>query len=287
VQTINRVSPTLVSPALYQSTVSVERQLPFSTTFAVTYGNSHYLHMLRSRSINGVFLAESSGLYNQNYLLVNVNSRGNKYISFTGSYMLSRAMSNTDGVNTFPANPYSLAGEYGPAATDVRHRVTFGGSINTKWNWVLNPLLSVTSGPPFDITVGHDLYGTTLFNGRPGIATDPNKPGIVQTKYGLLDPNPTPDEILLHRNYGRGPGTLFFNLRLTKNIKFDTKRPYMLSIAMATQNILNHTNPGAIVGNITSPFFGHANQPSGGGGNGGFSEAANNRRLELQTRFTF
>jgi hypothetical protein len=41
-----------------------------------------------------------------------------------------------------------------------------------------------------------------------------------------------------------------------------------------------------IIGNITSPLFGQANQPAGSGGFG-FSEAANNRRLELQTRFTF
>jgi len=52
-------------------------------------------------------------------------------------------------------------------------------------------------------------------------------------------------------------------------------------------NLLNHTNPGPIIGNITSPLFGRANQPAGGGGPAGFSEAANNRRLELQTRFTF
>ena len=50
---------------------------------------------------------------------------------------------------------------------------------------------------------------------------------------------------------------------------------------------LNHANPGPIIGNVTSPLFGRANQLSGGAGNGGFSEAANNRRLELQTRFTF
>jgi hypothetical protein len=37
---------------------------------------------------------------------------------------------------------------------------------------------------------------------------------------------------------------------------------------------------------ITSPLFGQANQPAGGGGFI-FSEAANNRRLELQVRFTF
>jgi hypothetical protein len=57
---------------------------------------------------------------------------------------------------------------------------------------------------------------------------------------------------------------------------------------MSVRNLLNHTNPGAIIGNITSPLFGQANQPAGGGsGGGGFSEGANNRRLELQMRFSF
>ena len=64
-------------------------------------------------------------------------------------------------------------------------------------------------------------------------------------------------------------------------------RRFNLTISMAVRNLINHTNPGPIIGNITSPLFGHANQPSGGAGNGGFSEAANNRALELQTRFTF
>ena len=45
-------------------------------------------------------------------------------------------------------------------------------------------------------------------------------------------------------------------------------------------------NPGAIIGNITSPLFGQANQPAGSG-NAIFSESANNRRLELQMRFAF
>jgi hypothetical protein len=65
-----------------------------------------------------------------------------------------------------------------------------------------------------------------------------------------------------------------------------TSRRYNLVISMSTRNLLNHTNPGPIIGNITSPLFGQANQPAGSGGFG-FSEAANNRRLELQMRFTF
>jgi hypothetical protein len=312
-----QVSPSLVAPRYYQSAIAVERQLPWNTTLAVTYTNSHGLHMFRSRNINSplpgtydtsvggsgvyplgptgsVFLMESSGLYNQHQLAMNVNSRANKYVSLTGSYTLNRAMSNTDGIGTFPANPYNFEGEYGPAATDVRHRMSLGGSINTKWNVAFNPLLNLASGPPFDITVGRDIYGTTLFNGRPGVATDPAKPGVIASSYGLLDPNPTPDEKILGRNYGRGPGTMSVNLRVTKTFSLGPKKaadgdkpPYTLSFAMASRNLLNHTNPGPIIGNITSPLFGHANQPSGGGGNGGFSEAANNRTLEFQTRFQF
>ena len=300
-----QVSPSLVAPRYYQSAFAVERQLPWSTTLAITYSNSHGLHMLRSRvnslgAAGTVFVMESPGLYNQNQLIVNMNSRANKYVSLTGSYTLNRAMSNTDGIGTFPANPYSLEGEYGPAATDVRHRLSLSGSINTKWNVAFNPLLNVASGPPFDITVGRDIYGTTLFNGRPGIATDPAKPGVIETSYGLLDPNPTADERILSRNYGRGQGTISLNLRVTKTFTLgpkssasvqsssgSDKRPYRLSFAMASRNLLNHTNPGPIIGNITSSLFGHANQPSGGAGSGGFSEEANNRALEFQTRFTF
>jgi len=55
---------------------------------------------------------------------------------------------------------------------------------------------------------------------------------------------------------------------------------------MQIRNLTNHNNPGMIIGNITSPLFGQANQPAGSVG-AVFSESANNRRLELQTRFTF
>jgi hypothetical protein len=290
-QVLEEVSTALVAPRFYQSMISLERQLPRNTTLAVTLAQSHGLHVLRSRAVNApvgtVFLMESSGLYNQRQLIVNVNSRANKNVSLTGSYAWNHAMSNTDGVGTFPANPYSMAGEYGPASTDVHHRITLGGAINTKWNLLFSPLVNIASGPPFDITAGRDIYGTTLFNGRPGIAIDPNKPGVIPTVYGLLDPNPTPDERILHRNYGRGPGTVSLNAHVTKAVKLGSKRAHTLSFTMEMVNLLNHTNPGPIIGNITSPLFGRANQPAGGAGFAGFSEAANNRRLELQTRFTF
>jgi hypothetical protein len=286
---------------------------------------------------NPVFLVESACLYNQNELIANVNSKVNDSVSLFGSYLYNHAMSNTDyssppqntdfnpaissqgfGVGSFPANPYNLAGEYGPASTDIRNQGTFGGSIATKWGLRFNPLFVVDSGAPYNITVGQDLYGTTLFNGRPGIAINPNRPGLVATAYGLLDPNPIAGETILPRNYGRGPGIVMLNLRISKVFAFGpsaegsistggrrqqtgpfgggsggnsvtTGHRYNLAVSLSLRNILNHNNPGPIIGNITSPLFGLANQPYGAGGLGGtgFSESADNRRLELQTRFTF
>jgi hypothetical protein len=340
-QVIQEVSSRLRAPYILQSAVTLERQLPANATLAVTYTNSHGLHLLRSEDINAplpgsgafplghtgpVFLMESAGLYNQNQLIANVNAKLNAGLSLFGFYVLNRAMSNTDGVGTFPAVPRSSVGEYGPASTDVRHRVTAGGSINLKWAIRISPFAVVQSGAPFDITAGNDLYGTTLFNGRPGLATDPSKPGLIPTSYGLLDPNPTSGERLLPRNYGRGPGQISVNLRVAKTIGFGserggsgggsssggggggtgtalaavsgrglgsiigsptTARRYNLSLGMSIRNLFNHTNPGPIIGNITSPYFGSANQIAGAANGEGFYETANNRRLEMQIRFTF
>jgi hypothetical protein len=340
----------LRTPYLLQPAFTLERQLPKNTTLAITWTNVHALHVLRSEDINAplpgtytgkgtgvypypdqgpLFLMTSSGLYNQNQLVFNVNSKLNSAVSFYSTYVLNKAMSNADGLGTFPANPYSNSGEYGPASTDVRNRVVFGGSMNTKWNIRFNPLLTLQSGAPFNITSGEDPYGTTLFNERPGIAANASEPGVIQTPYGLLNPSPLPGEPIIGRNAGRGPGQYMLNLRVTKVwglgrekggsgaasarsstggggggsansgaiapsgppagifSSVPTSHRYNLSLGMSIRNLLNHNNPGPIIGNVTSPLFGQANQIAGSPNGEGFLETASNRRLELQLRFTF
>jgi len=66
-----------------------------------------------------------------------------------------------------------------------------------------------------------------------------------------------------------------------------TSHRFNLTISLSARNILNHNNQGPIIGNIQSPLFGMANQTAGGPNGEGFSENANNRRFELQTRITF
>jgi hypothetical protein len=64
---------------------------------------------------------------------------------------------------------------------------------------------------------------------------------------------------------------------------------YTISLAASIRNIINHRNPGPIIGDITSPFFGQSNQSAGAAtfGGTGFLESANNRRLEFQMEFIF
>lgn len=64
-------------------------------------------------------------------------------------------------------------------------------------------------------------------------------------------------------------------------------RRYGLSIGMSARNLLNHTNPGPIIGDIGSALFGRANQLAGSANMEGFMENASNRRLELQIKFIF
>jgi len=336
-QTVQEIDAHLRASYLLQSAATLERQLPKNTTLALTYTNAHAVHVLRSLDINAPFpatgvypygtqgpilLMTSSGLFNQNQMIANVNSKLSSAVSMFGYYTWNRARSNSDGLNTFPGNPYNFAGEYGPAATDIRHRVLVGGTINLRWNIRLNPLFTIQSGAPFNITTGEDNFGTTLYTARPGFASGASIPGVIQTAYGLFDPNPKAGEAIVPRNHGRGPDMVTFNLRFGKTWGFgpekggggsvrssrdsgpsagpalsaptrgvftqpSTPRKYSLTTAMSIRNVLNHTNPGPIIGNIQSPLFGLANQMFGTPNGEGFSEAANNRRLELQIRFTY
>src|ERR1700730_1903003 len=124
-QSTEAVSSQLRAPYYLQSALTLEHQLSASTTFAVTYTNSHGVHLYRSVDINAplpgtlnpnvpksgtfplghtgpVFLMESSGIYNQNQVVANINTRLKQGVTLFGFYMLNRAMSNTDGIGTIP-----------------------------------------------------------------------------------------------------------------------------------------------------------------------------------------
>ena len=72
------------------------------------------------------------------------------------------------------------------------------------------------------------------------------------------------------------------NLRLSRTFLY--REHQKLTLSASARNLLNHLNPGPIIGNINSPLFGESNQIRG---HGAYENGANNRRLEFQARFAF
>jgi uncharacterized membrane protein YgcG len=346
-QTIRRVAPNLQSPYTMETSLSVERQLVTNVTLSVSYIGARTLHVLRSRNVNApvngvrpfagvgnIYQYESSGRFNQNQLVVSFNNRLSRKFTLFSTYVLNYANGDTDGANTFPANQYDLSREYGRSSVDVRHRVSLGGSINAlPWRIRLNPFLNWNSGRPFNITTGRDTNQDALFTDRPTLATDLTKSGLIPTRYGVFDPNPTADQTIIPRNFAGGPSFFSVNLRIGKTIGFGPEivstprggagggagagrggrggggrggggrggggfggggdgessgRRYNLTLSVNIQNLLNHTNLGTPIGNLSSPLFGQSNTTAGGfGAGGGANLSAGNRRVELQARFTF
>jgi hypothetical protein len=310
-QAIRKVDAGMRAPRLAQAAVSLERQLPKNTTVTVNYVHTRGLHSLRSRNINtplpgsgvypygrltAIYLYEASGHLRQDQLITSVNARFSPKFTLTGSYTLNKARSDTDGAGSFPADAYNLAPEYGRAGFDIRHRVQVNGSLAGPWGLRLSPFMVATSGRPFNITLGRDINGDTLFNDRPAFATDPSRPSVVRTAYGALDLAPQPGQTIVPRNYGQGPAQVSVNLRLTKTIeigesagaskssaggKGSGRDPYEITFSVSARNVLNHPNLSLPVGNLSSPLFDRSLAVAGGG------NAAGIRRLDLQVRFTF
>ncbi len=58
---------------------------------------------------------------------------------------------------------------------------------------------------------------------------------------------------------------------------------YSLEFTIDAHNVFNNVNLATPIGNLSSPLFGHSNAIAGGFHGG----ATANRRIELETRFTF
>lgn len=323
-QTIRRLAPDLLTPYTLQSALSVERQLPNRSTLSINFVNARTLHVLRSRNINApvpgslarpfpgqgnIFQYESSGTFNQQQLIVNFNNRLSQRFTLSGNYVFNRARSDTDGAGSFPANQYDLSGEYGRSSQDIRHRFSVFGNISAlPWGIRLSPIVIANSGRPFNITVGRDLNGDTLFNDRPAFATDTTDAGFRSTPYGLFDVTPSAGQQIIPRNHATGPSFFVVNLRASKSIGFgepvgaaeatagggggrrggggggrrggggrggggdgegDGRHRYNLNLSVSVQNLLNNVNEGVPVGNLSSTLFGQSISSAGGFGRGG------------------
>ncbi|MGH9455249.1 MAG: hypothetical protein ACRD2O_14910, partial [Terriglobia bacterium] len=357
--TVYRIDPSLRAPYTIQSAIGLERQISKKITASVTYLNSHGVHQLLTRNINAplpgqydpsdpsqgrpfaaipacgvvnlptcstgfdgnIYQYESDGLYNQNEVIANFRVNEGSRLMLFGFYTLNYANSNTSGANSFASNPYNILEDYGEATFDVRNRSVVGGAIGLPFGIRLLPFMLANSGSPYDITLGQDLLGTSIFNQRPAFAAPgATGPNIIATRLGTFNTQPAPGEAVIPVNYGTGPAAFSLNIHLSKTFGFGQKREeggggggwhghhggglggrglsgggrpnfwrgpensrYNLTVGVAVHNIFNNVNLGIPVGNLGSPIFGESNSLAGGP----FSSQAANRRIDFQMRFSF
>jgi hypothetical protein len=289
-QTIYQPNPNLRTPYTMQTGVSLERQLTKSANMAVTYLNSRGVHAFYTNFINAnepgglppneiLYQYQSEGVFEQNQLIVNSSVRMGTKLTLFGYYVLNYANSDTAGPTYMPSDPLDPAADYGRASFDYRHRLFMGGTIGLPKAFRLSPFLIASSGVPFNITTGDDLFGDAQFNTRPGAASCSGTPApnIVQTKYGCFNAAPAPGDALVPINDATGPGRFVLNLRLSKTFGFGKKNEAAAAAGPG--------GPGA------GGTFGRGpGGPGGGGrggggggprGGGGFDAGATNKRYGL------
>jgi len=276
-------SPTLRTPYSMEFAIGADQQLFSGATLSVNYLNTRGVHQFLSQNINapigrnpdGSFIYpippsgsdnpavikqyQSAGVYRQNELIANFNVR-QKVLSLFGYYVLNFAKSDTGGINSFPSHPYNIGADYGRAVFDRRNRLFLGGNVTLPHNISLSPFIVASSGTPFNVTLGRDLNGDSVFNDRPAFGA-PNgipagQPGSNTIAGCGSFVTPIAGQASIPINYCTGPALFTTNLRASKTFGFGPS-----------------TGTQAQGGGPGGP--GGGGRRGGGGGRGGFGGASN------------
>jgi hypothetical protein len=175
---------------------------------------------------------ESEGRQLGNALDLTLQGKASRWFSGMAQYTISRTNNDTGGIVWFPANQYSLQGEYSRADFDQRHRFNLLATFNED-HWLnLGAAVKLYSGLPYTETSGIDAFHTGILNARP-------------TGIG--------------RNTLEGAGTAELDLRWSHDLLAPHKGAEKLptfTFAIDGFNVTNRTNLTSYVGNVQSAFFG-------------------------------
>jgi outer membrane receptor protein involved in Fe transport len=264
---VHRLEPGAGLPAALQFSAGVERQLARRTTLAIHYVAVRGTQQFRSRdanaplpprfsarpdpSLNVLRIIESAGRVQGDSLEVTLRGQILPRFNGTAQYVFGRSLSNTGGVNWFPASSFDPSGEWGRAGGDRRHQfnVLATASLHRWANFGLS--VSLLSGLPFNITTGRDENGDGLANDRPA--------GV-------------------SHNTGKGPGRAVVDLRWYREFRLrpgQKEKSPSATLSLDAFNLFNRVNYNNFAGALSSPFYGRAvsTQPP--------------RRLQAAFRFQF
>lgn len=332
----------------FRAMFAMERLLPAKIKLSITYFYGRTTRLQRTVNINAplggtfipglpnsgerplgneagnIFEYQPTGRSIGNTLSFNLN--GNvKALSFWGGYNLNKTRNTDNGQTGAPFDAYDFSEEWARTPFGTLSFAYGGGNYQAPHGFSMNVFTIASSGQPFNITTGRDTNGDTFFSERPAFATDLNKPGVVVTPLGAFDPNPSPGQTIIPRNFGRGPGFVSVNFNVAKVFKFGpaiapnapppggpatttaggpaptapggtaakppatppVQRPYSVVLSASFNNFFNRNNEGTPIGNMSSPYF----LKSASGSNtfffGGGSGSGGNRVITLRVRLSF
>lgn len=160
--------------------------------------------------------------------IISVRYAAGRNAHFRVAYTLSKFI---DEGTTNTASPQDLVDrrtERGLSLQDQRHRLSFSGLFKLPYTGIdLAPIISLGSSRPFNIGSGVDRNLNDIENDRPNPLTPIERPTwrrpgslAAQGVLAALVLAPIGSSGSLPRNYGRGPGSRAFNLRVSRTFAF-------------------------------------------------------------------
>jgi hypothetical protein len=177
------------------------------------------------------------------------------------SYSFVKSKNNVVSGSGAPFDPYDFSQEFAPGTADGMHSINGYSSYQLPHNFSIGGSYTFHTGGRFNIFTGRDTNGDGFFGERPALATDLSKPGLIQTKYGILDPNPAPGAILIPRNSGRGSKYFSVDANISKTFNFGGGKAekkqarQSLDLSLDIYNLFNTINRADPIGNMSSPSF--------------------------------
>ena len=239
----------------------------------------------------GTVLVNDTAMSNYNGLVVTLQHRLSKTLSFLANYTWSKCMNIVDAqgdlASTLVENPNNISLDYAPCGSDYRdieniviiaksnfalHRIA-ALLIN---NWEFAPATHIVSGAPINVTAGVDNSLTDVGNDRPNLVPgvpvylhQANRSGTGQTNRGYLNPaafSQIPSSAFgtygnVGRNAFRGPAAYQFDAQISR--LFPIYERLTTTVRLEAFNVLNHPNFSNPATNLnTSSSFGQISAQS-------------------------
>lgn len=204
-----------------------------------------------------VNLVETSASSWYHGFTASVTKRYSRHFQFLAAYTLSKAIDDTtDFISELQAADQTRQRlERSLSAFDQRQRLVISGVLESPWSAgsgqplgsriladiSVAPIITYSSGHPFNLLFGDDLNGdTNFFTDRPVALDDRLRPMFVNG-----------EPLVAGRNTGRGPRFASWDLRIAKRLKFTEDGGRRLELIFEGFNLFNRNNYSGV-----NPYIG-------------------------------